>query len=98
MTGIARCSEEDLYFRALTTQVQFVDNPIALFDEVAFDQRWDAAMADAVRADAMKAGFINVVQSELYRLPDFTWKVGSYSSIRVNVFHPHHGFPNVPAE
>lgn len=53
-------------------------DPFALFDEVAFDPRWEPAQFHAAKIEAEKAGFKNVVQSELYRLPNFTWKVGKY--------------------
>jgi len=53
-------------------------DPQALFDEVAFDPRWDAAEFDVAKVEAEKAGFDNVVQSPLYRLPEFAWKLGNF--------------------
>ncbi|MCA2988896.1 MAG: DUF2971 domain-containing protein [Gemmatimonas sp.] len=53
-------------------------DPFALIDEVAFDPRWESGEFFAAKVEAEKAGFSNVVQSELYRLPEFTWKVGKF--------------------
>lgn len=53
-------------------------DPLTLFDEVAFDPRWDHSQYLAAKTAAEKAGFTNVIQSGLYRLPPFTWKVGHY--------------------
>ena len=57
---------------------RYTIDPFSLFDEVAFDPRWEPAQFLAAKVEAEMAGFSNVIQSDLYRLPEFTWNVGRY--------------------